>query len=210
MPTPEQILSGLRAIANNWRVLAIIWHVYFAALALGLGLGGRPSKRVAGILLGLPLLSVSVLAWASANPFNGALFVLSGTGLIVISSRLPKVSVRIAPLWAVIPGVFMFIFGWTYPHFLDTSSLWPYLYSAPTGLIPCPTLSIIIGLALVLDSFGSRAWAVVLGALGIFYGLFGAARLGVALDWVLLLGALIVVFTLFAGPRRGQKNAIKW
>jgi hypothetical protein len=34
----------------------------------------------------------------------------------------------------------------------------------------------------------------VLGAAGIFYGLFGALRLGVALDWALLAGGLAAPF----------------
>jgi hypothetical protein len=201
MPTVEQILAGLSEIADKWRVLAIVWHVYFGALALGLVVGARPSKRLAGILLGLPLLSVSALAWVSGNPFNGTFFALSGAALIVISSRLPRESVSIGPLWAVIPGAFMFIFGWVYPHFLDTSSFLAYLYSAPTGLIPCPTLSIVIGLALVLGGCGSRAWSIVAGIAGVFYGIFGAIRLGVALDWVLLLGAVMIILAVFALTR---------
>jgi len=209
MPTPEQILSGLRTISNDWQMLAIIWHVYFAVLALSLILGSRPSKRVAGILLGLPLLSVSALAWASANPFNGMVFTLTGTALLLISSRLPRENVRVAPLWAVVVGAFMFFFGWVYPHFLDVPTFLPYLYSAPTGLIPCPTLSIVIGLSVVLGGLGTRTWSIVLSVTGIFYSVFGALRLGVTLDWVLLLGALMVVITVFTVTRRGQANEIK-
>ena len=52
MPAPEQILNGLRTIANQWQILAILWHVYFGVLAVGLILGVRPSKRVGGVLLG--------------------------------------------------------------------------------------------------------------------------------------------------------------
>ena len=83
MPGPEQILKGLSEIANKWQMLAMVWHVYFGILAVGLIAGVRPSKRLAGILLGLPLLSVSALAWASSNPFNGTLVALAGIALIV-------------------------------------------------------------------------------------------------------------------------------
>ena len=44
----------------------------------------------------------------------------------------------------------MFLLEWIYSHFLETSSLVPYPYSAPIGLIPCPTLLITIGPALDL------------------------------------------------------------
>lgn len=193
MPTPEEILAGLTQIANQWRALAIAWHVYFAVLGLGLVFGLRPTKMVAGVLLGLPLLSVSALAWLQANPFNGTAFALAGITLIALSIRLPRERTWIAPAWAVIAGTLMFAFGWIYPHFLDTGTWLLYLYSAPTGLVPCPTLSIVIGVALILGGLGSRAWSLILAATGMFYGVFGAARLGVAIDSVLLIGSVLLV-----------------
>lgn len=36
--------------------------------------GWRPSNRIVDYLFTAPLLSVSALAWASGNPFNGATF----------------------------------------------------------------------------------------------------------------------------------------
>jgi hypothetical protein len=202
MPAPEQILSGLSEIVNTWRALAVFWHVYFGAFALALALQWRPSKRVAGVLLGLPLLSASALAWTGGNPFNGTLLALSGIALIVIAIRQPDERVRVGAAWTTIAGGLLFTFGWVYPHFLETASFWPYLYSAPTGLIPCPTLSVVIGLGLILGGLGSRPWSMVLGATGIFYGLFGALRLGVSIDWVLVLGASIFLFSVIAEMRR--------
>jgi hypothetical protein len=193
MPTPEQILASLTTIANQWQMLAVTWHVFFAIFAITLVLGLYPSNRLAGILLGLPLISVCVLAWLYGNPFNGTLFALAAVALIVIAARLPAGKVQLARPWLLAAGILLFVFGWVYPHFLDTTSFVPYLYAAPAGLVPCPTLSMVIGLALVLDGLGSRTWSLVLGALGIFYGLFGAMRLGVTIDYVLLAGALLLV-----------------
>lgn len=192
MPTPEQILSGLREIANTWRVLAIVWHVYFALIAVGLLAGIRPPKNLMGMLLGLPLLSVSFLAWRTGNPFNGAIFGLAGVILIGLAARLTNEPVEIGPTWMVIPGAAMFLFGWVYPHFLAEGSFAQYLVAAPTGLIPCPTLSIVIGLALMVGGLGSTTWMLALGVVGIFYGIFGAFRLGVTIDIVLLVGALMI------------------
>src|SRR5512134_1782539 len=127
MPAPEQILNSLSTIANQWWLLAVAWHVYFAVLAAGLLFGVRPSKRVGGILLALPLLSVSILAWTAANPFNGALLAVAAIVLIVMAFRMPDEPVEIAPVWAVGAGIAMFFFGWVYPHFLDTFPLVVYL-----------------------------------------------------------------------------------
>jgi hypothetical protein len=208
MPAPEQILNGLSTIANQWWLLAVAWHVYFAVLAAGLLFGVRPSKRVAAILLALPLLSVSALAWTAANPFNGAVLGAAGIVLIVVAFRMPDEPIRIAPVWAVSAGIVMFLFGWVYPHFLDTFPLVAYLYAAPTGLVPCPTLSIIIGLALIVGGLDSRAWTSVLGVTGIFYGVFGALRLGVTIDYVLLIGAVLVLALVFVPKTTAQKHSL--
>ena len=90
----------------------------------------------------------------------------------------------------------MFIFGWVYPHFPDRGTGLSYVYSAPTGLIPCPTLAITIGLTLILDGLRSRGWSLALGAAGLFYGGVGAFVLGVTMDLVLLLGAALLVGTI--------------
>jgi hypothetical protein len=207
MPNSEQILNGLSAIANQWQILAIAWHIYFTVLAGGLVLGFRPSKLVAAILLALPLLSVSILAWLAANPFNGLLFLLTSVALLMIAIRLPQEQIEIAPLWLTTAGIFLSLFGWLYPHFLESASFLPYLYAAPTGLIPCPTLSIVTGLSLMVGGLQSRAWSVVLGGMGLFYALFGAMRLGVTIDLILLLGALLTLLIAFL-PKTGAPTPV--
>ena len=166
-------------------------------------------KRITGILLALPFLSVSALACLSGNLFSGITFALSGAALIIIATRLPVDGVRIAPWWVRITGMFMFVFGWVYPHFLDTISFVPYLYSAPTGLIPCPTISIVIGVSLIVSNLGSRAWSFVLGAMGIIYGIIGTTILSLTLDLVLLLGALMIVIFEFFNKHGEPKIAVE-
>jgi hypothetical protein len=100
----------------------------------------------------------------------------------------------------------MVVFGWAYPRFLDTASFVPYFYAASTGLIPCPTLSIVIGFSLLLSSLGSRIWSMVLGTMGIIYGLVGTLFLALALDWVLLIGALLLVIIEFSS-KHGKRVA---
>ena len=190
MPTQEQLLCGLGAIANSLRWLAVVWHAYLAALLIGLIAGVRPSRRLAGILAVLPLLSVSALAWKGGIPFNGAVFGIVGVVLLAISARLGRDPIRVAGPSAWMPGIAMVAFGWVYPHFVEANTFVEYLHSAPTGLIPCPTLSAVVGLGLLVGGLGSRAWTLLLGFTALFYGLFGALRLGVSLDWVLVAGSL--------------------
>ena len=152
-------------------------------------MGWRPSRRLAGAGLVLPLLSVSVLAGISGNPFNGAVFGVAAALLLVLSFRLPG-SVAFGAPWLVALGALLFAFGWLYPHFLEPGSFLRYLYAAPTGLVPCPTLSAVIGLGLMLGGLGSHAWSLTLAVLGTLYGVIGTFRLLVAIDSVLLAGAI--------------------
>jgi hypothetical protein len=95
---------------------------------------------------------------------------------------------------SVMVWAFMLLeFGWLYPHFLAENFTLHYLYRAPLGVLPCPTLAAVIGLALLLRGFESRAWSSVLAIVGLFFGLFGAIRLAVAMDLLLVLGALILL-----------------
>lgn len=198
MPTSEAILVELKTIANDWQLLSALWHAYFAALILALILRFRPTKRAAGLALALPVLSVSILAWVYANFFNGAIFALLGIVLIAVGARLGCEAVEIAPPWLTVVGALMLGFGWTYPHFLENATAIDYLYAAPAALIPCPTLSIVIGFTLILGGFRSRLWCLVVAMAGIFYGAYGAARLGVTIDWVLFVGALITTYAAFS------------
>lgn len=193
MPSSEEILNGLGEIAWNRTDLAIFWHLHFAILVVALLAGYRISRRMLGILLAIPLLSVGMLAWASANPFNGTLFVLGAAALIVIAARLGRESSELASLPLRIVGGLLFAFGWAYPHFLNPDSMLTYLYASPLGLIPCPTLSAVAGLTLMFGGLGSVCWTAVVGVLGLFYGFYGAAILGVSIDWVLFFGALCVL-----------------
>jgi hypothetical protein len=202
MPSAEQILSNLSVIANTWWMLAVFWHLYFGVVIFLLIVGVRYYKRAAGILLLLPFISVSIIAWIYFNPFNGLVYALVSIVMLFASLKLPSEKVRIAPLWMFIPGIIMFAFGWIYPHFLGASSFVPYLYSSPVGLIPCATLTIVIGSLLILNGLQSRLILFLLGITGLFYGLTGVFKLRVGIDIVLLLGAIV---TLAVGIFRRQK-----
>lgn len=198
MPTADQILNGLGEIANSWKALSIIWHIYFGVFAVVLAVGYRPSRRLAGVLLGIPFVSVSASAWMQPNPVNGVINAIIGTLLLIVAAKLPRDGIRIAPGWSLFSGTLMFAFGWIYPHFLETSSYLPYLYAAPIGIIPCPTLIIVIGTTLIMDGLGSRTWCAILGLSGLLYGIMGVAYLYLLLDWVLIIGASMILIKAFA------------
>jgi len=198
VPTPSTILSNLALIAKNAWPLAVAWHVLAAAAFVGLARGWRLSRRAAGALLTAPIASAAAAALAHRNPFNGAILGVLAVALAALAMRLPTVSVTRAGRLATIAGAVMIAFGWVYPHFLEGHTAAMYLVAAPLGLLPCPTLSFTVGLALLGGGFGGRAWTRTLAGAGLFYGVFGVLRLGVVMDGVLIAGAAALLTLSFS------------
>jgi hypothetical protein len=193
VPSAEAILAGLTTIANEWWTVAVFWHAYVAVLLLAIAMGWALFDRRLGTLLALPLLSVSALAWASHNPFNGALCATLSLVLLTIARRLGDARVTIASWPSVLAGGALVAFGWTYPHFLETKPWSLYVIAAPLGLLPCPTLSALSGLTLIVSGFRSTAWNVTLAGAALLYGAIGVFHLAVTMDIALFAGATALV-----------------
>lgn len=202
MPTPEEILQGLFMIANAYTWAAVVWHILFYILIAALILKWRPSNRVLSVLLTLPLLTVSLFAWITGNPFNGSLFLIFGMLLILSGARNPDIPVNTNHTWSTVLGILIIVFGLLYPHFLEAENYFIFLYAAPSGLVPCPTLSIVIGFAILYQGFQSRVWSWILVIPGLIYGLIGTFRLQVYLDMVLLLATVILIIITFQMPKK--------
>ncbi len=202
MPTIEEILQGLFDISNTYTWMAIIWHILFYFLIAALFLNWKPSNRLLSFLLVLPLLTVSFFAWITGNPFNGTLFLLFSILLAIWGVKNPEGSIETNRTWSTIIGVIIIMFGLLYPHFLDTDNYFIYLYAAPTGLIPCPTLSTVIGFAILYNGFQSRFWSLILVISGLIYGLIGTFRLQVYHDMVLLVASIILMIIAFQVPKK--------
>lgn len=194
MPTTAETLDGLRSISNNYTMVSIYWHiVIYSAIVLILSGLWRPTNRIAGMSLSLPFLTVALLAWFSGNPFNGILFSILTIFFLIYGFKLTQERIKYSSLFYRISGIILLLFGLWYPHFLEADSVWEYLFAAPTGLIPCPTLSLAIGIALIYNGFNSNPLKIILLCFGFFYGLFGILKLGVYLDAVLLFGTVVLL-----------------
>lgn len=186
----EEIVAGLQAIVNYNMLIATIWHIVIYVLIISLLSGWNPSNKLMVILFCLPVVSVSVLAWLSGNPFNGILFTVMAVLIIISGLKSSSQLITTSQITFLVIGILMIAFALLYPHFLESGSFFKYLYASPVGLIPCPTLSLLIGFALVYNGFGSNALTISLIVYGLFYGLFGVFRLGVTLDIGLIIGAV--------------------
>lgn len=193
MPNAQEILRSLQSIANNHVKVAILWHiVFYLALVLFIS-SWRPNGQLFVLILALPLLSVALFAWIAGNPFNGTLFSLLAVLVIVFGLKTSPEPVAVAAWPYLVIGMVMVVFGLVYPHFLQTESVFKYLYASPAGLIPCPTLSIVIGLLLIFNGTGFQSFSLALVIFGLFYGFFGVFKLGVRLDSFLIMGVITLL-----------------
>jgi len=206
MLSAAEILAGLGRVANGSFGYAVLWHLAVGALLASLWHGWRPSPRLAGGLLCLPLVSVSSFAWALGNPFNGSAFALLAAVLGCLAWRAPGRQTRGNRPWTITLGGLLIAFAWSYPHFLVGRPTLAYLYGAPMGLIPCPTLSLLVGSTLVGFGPNTKRWSLVLAGAGVFYALFGALRLGVLIDLVLFAGSLGLVAHAFRSPQNTDRH----
>lgn len=192
MPSSDAILSGMTTLANEWRMLAAGWHVFFGGLLLTAALARRLSNRHLGYLLAMPLFSVSALAWTGGNPFNGTVFFALAWVLVLTARQFPNESIHCSVGPVAVAGAALLAFGWSYPHFLEADHWTAFLYAAPLGIVPCPTLAALLGCTLLFGLYRSPVWASAVTATSLFYGVFGVFRLRVELDYVLLAGATIL------------------
>lgn len=194
MPTAASILAEAFEIANERRLIAELWHVFAAVVLLALLVGWRPGRRLLASALVLPVASVSLIAWASGNPFNGLTCAVLASLLAVFICRVnggERLQVASVPFAGA--GAGLVALGLVYPHFLRTDAWLSYLYAAPVGLLPCPTLMVVIGTTLAFRNLASPGWRIVLAAAALFYGALGVFRLDVWLDWPLLASGAVLV-----------------
>lgn len=197
----EEIITGLQTIVNEYSLFSIVWHVVFYVCIAALIAKWRPSNLLFALLICLPALSVAVFAWLSGNPFNGSLFILLAILILIFGLKASVQPINISQFPFVVAGILMIVFGLIYPHFIETNSVFKYLYASPVGLIPCPTLSILIGLVLLFNGFGSHAITLTLVVFGLFYGIFGVLKLGVYLDFFLVFGTIALLIKYFLSSK---------
>lgn len=188
MPSSAEILALLSRMANELTIVAIGWQLVVFAAVIAVLFGWQPSRRLATTLLAMPALSVGAVSLAYGSWFNGISFAVLALTLIGLSGRQPAEPSTVTRGWPVYAGIAMLVFGLNYTHFFDWEA-GNFVYASPVGVIPCPTLALLAGIALLTRGFQSRAVMVAIAAWSTFYALFGLMRLHVTLDVLLGVGA---------------------
>jgi hypothetical protein len=193
MPSPDRILEQLELATREWGAVAAGWHALLALALVLLACGIAPTRRAAALLLSLPIASAAAIAAVVGNPFNVIVLAAMALSIAALGPFLPAGTVPRADGVSIALGLVMIGFAGLYPHFVGGSRL-ERLLEPPLGVIPCPTIALVVGFALLFGALGSRAFRAIVAAAGLFYGLFGSLRLGVSIDWLLVAGASALVF----------------
>jgi hypothetical protein len=143
-------------------------------------------------LMALPVLSVALIAAATGNPFNALMFGALAVLLMYATRSVPHGRVGWTSAGWVVGGAGLAALGLSYPHFLITDTWTAYAYAAPVGLLPCPTLLVVIGLTIIVRGMHSMQWSMPLVVAGAVYGWIGVFNLHVSLDVWLLAGAALL------------------
>jgi hypothetical protein len=207
MPPREQILESLTHAANDGFAFAIAWHLVAFIAIVALSGGWCPSSRLAGLLLAIPFVSVSAASWSFGNPFNGFAFAALAVALALVATLGEnRGQVQLGPRWSQLVGGAMIALGWAYPHFLVDRPPLEYLVAAPLGLIPCPTLAVVSGFALLWRGLDDRRWSTILALITGCYAIFGWVRLGVWIDAALFVGATGLIVVARTGGRVDRED----
>jgi len=196
MPTAQQICLGLQSVAEDFQWLAIIQHVLVVSMALLIWRLGNRVGRLVSLYIALTLGLVSFLAFShTQNPFTGIVFALLAlVGLWEVFSPRMDYSLggtlRIQIIIAVVAG----FLGFWYPHFVESKAL--ALIASPYGLIPCPTLTVILALFILVYPYTNKLWHWSLTLVALFYAVTGVLTLKVTIDLVLLAVALYSLYAL--------------
>lgn len=197
MPTTQEILDNLQAIVNDYRLFALIWHAVIYMIIFALFTKRLPSNKLFTLILCFPILSVALFAFLSGNPFNGILFSILAILILIFGLKATGQAISLSQLPFIATGIIMIVFGLVYPHFVETNSIITYLYESPVGLIPCPTLSMLIGFVILFNGFGSLPVTISFTVYGLFYGIFGVVKLGVVPDLFLIFGSILLMVKYF-------------
>jgi len=198
MLAPPELLAQLEHLSNSLAPLAIAWHLVIGAALLSLFGNWRPSERTFAWGLSALALSVAISAALVANPFNAISFTILAAVLAVTRRAGIMPTSPSKQRWV---AAALIVYGGLYPHFLHAPAI-AYVAAAPVGVIPCPTLAMLAGLAL-LANVQSRSVLLALAVWSLVYGAIGLLWLGVLLDLGLTVafGALLARSFLIMFPR---------
>ena len=201
----EQILAGLKITVETYSGLRVVHHILLPVVLLFFVFFKEKASRLVSLYILLAFLTVFLISLAPIR--NVFYLIVFGflTILAVFEFLNPKndYSMKDTPKINVIIALVAGFLGFWYPHFVEGS--FKALYASPYGIIPCPTLLVILSFFLVFYPNSNRFFHWVLILVGLFFGFFGFFILKVRIDLALLALSLYTFYCLLLlGAKRPQ------
>lgn len=210
------ILNYINSVAGKYPILSIALHLMVIALTILLFIPAFKQKRfMFNGVLALLCTSVAVIASINGNYFNGGFFViLLGFVFIEFFRRRNEIETVFfgRHTWGEnVKNAFCFamiLLGLLYPHFVNVSPVL-FIFLSPLGIIPCPTLTVVMGLLNLFYPRVSKGVYTAATLMALFYGITGVFLLQVYMDIPLMLIALYSFYNLrFLFVKRTKEKAI--
>ena len=205
---PESILNYLAMVSNQNISLNLIMHVitFLAIPSIFLLKNIRMQKAVFNGLVFILTLTVTVNALINGNAFHLVTFAI----LLIIALRelvMGKNQVVISAtnnVTTFVAFICLFIGVW-YPEFVHTSPL-GMLFVSPMGIVPCPTLIVILSLFTLNSSGISKLQYIATIIIGAVYAVIGVFILKVYLDAAIGILVLYSIYILIFHKVQEQRN----
>lgn len=202
-----QILYYLHNVANqNLWLNALIHLIVLAALVfIFLGKNAKTKSLLVDGAVVILTLSVTITGLKYGNPVHALTFaVITVFALFELVQGKNDFTIRKTDFQTVLALLFLFI-GFWYPEFVKTSFVRSLLFS-PAGIIPCPTLLIILGLLTLAYPNVNKVQYIITLIMGVFYGFVGVFQLKVYLDIALIVMVICAIFRYFKTPIQRQRT----
>lgn len=210
----ENILNYLINISNANLLLNLLNHfiIYFALILffvlrfIGKIKAARIVRNVSVILL---ILSIIGNALYYGNPFHLITFSVTLIFFIIFQKKALKENENFATnkqndikdiAIIIISAIFIFL-GVFYPEFVEVS-IPQYLLFAPVGIVPCPTLLVILGFFNLTLTKSDKKTEIAFIILTCVYAIIGTFIFKVYLDITLILLAIFSIINLFMHSER--------
>lgn len=207
----ELILSQLQATVDTYPVLlSILHHILLVVVVVLLLIYKEKVKRLVDFYITLVFFSVFLASIAPiVNPFLIVVFgILTLLGIREFINPKMDYSMKDTPTIHIMIALVAGFIGFWYPETHFTKGSFSALYSSPLGVIPCPTLTVVLSLFLLAYPFTNRLFHWILSGVGLFFGFVGLFILGVKIDLALFLLALYSFYSLLLLEIRKPKQNV--
>lgn len=210
----ENIVHYLTTVTNQnlWLNALIHLVVLAAVLVLFFGKNKNTKRWVVDGTICLLFISIIAVSIAYGNPFH---FITMG--LLAIFALIefwqgkndfttPKINLHTLIAFSSI------IIGFWYPEFVKANPIALLLFS-PAGIVPCPTLLIVLGLLTLAYPKVNKTQYIITAIVGAFYGITGVFQLKVPLDLAIIVivgyGFLCLIKTRIDHGKQRSKTMIQ-